>query len=128
MFDNIEAYIEPLIFFLVAVLALRTWAATEVKKQEIEEVHKNARSQINVDGKVASDRYAALTEMRLAMGEGGEDEDDMGQMMKLMGMLGGTDSSGAAPQEGALMSKLEEFAKTPDGADAMIKFNSFQSK
>jgi len=128
IFDNIEAYAEPLIFFLIAILALRTWSATQVKQTEIEETAKNARSKTNVDGKVASDRYSALAEMRMLVADGEGEEGDLGSMMKMLEMVGGKTSPGVNPQDTALMGQLEAFAQTPEGADAMIKFNSFQSK
>ena len=124
MFEWVMNYIEPLVMVLIFFLGIRIWSATELKKKEIEEDGKAQRSKINCDSKDAQTRLNVMSDLRALSDDDGEDN-ELAQMEALMNIMT-PKQPGTGQGEIAVIQELEQFAKTPDGAQAMAQFNEFQ--
>ena len=127
MFEFIYENLDVVLFFLCFVLAVRVWSSTELQKKTIEEDAKTEKARIYATSKNDQKRMDSLVDLKLSdVEDAGFEDDEAGQLMKLMGMFGDKKDD-VAPADTAMLTELQAFAQTPAGADAMVKFNSFQN-
>lgn len=126
MFEFIYENLDVVLFFLCFVVAVRVWSGTEIRKKTIEEDAKVEKSRVYAASKNDQKRMDSMVDLKMAMAEGLEGEDDeLGSLMSLVGSFTGN----KAPVDAGdtqMITELQAFAQTPEGSDAMAKFNSFQ--
>lgn len=140
MFEILTANLDVILFFLFLftvlflfvfciVIALRIWSGTEIQKKQLEEDSKTEKARVYATNKEYLKKMDCATDLKMAAAQEllGDDNDELGQAMQILQtVMGNGDNPPVSAGDSAVINELQAFAQTPDGAEAMAKFQSFQ--